>query len=100
MARHPGSNSERWWRVGRRAYPRDPGRGIEQVPGHLAGDHVGLVAVGDREQHVRVLGPGAAQHVRVRREAGQGPEIEVLLEVTQRVRVAVDDRDVVRLARE
>ena len=86
--------------VGAGADPRDPGRGVEQVEGHLAGDHVGLVAVGDREQHVGVLRPRAAQHVGVRGEAGQGAEIEVLLQVAERVRVAVDDGDVVGLSRQ
>ena len=86
--------------VGGGADPRDPGRGVEQVECHLAGDHVGLVAVGDREQHVGVLRPRAAQHVGVRREAGQGAEVEVLLEVAQRVRGVVDDGDVIGLAGE
>jgi hypothetical protein len=42
--------------------PGDLGRGVEQGVGDLAGDHVGLVAVGQRDQHVGVGDPGLLQY--------------------------------------
>ena len=100
MARHPGSNSEGCCRYeGARTRAIRVG-GVEQVEGHLARDHVGLVAVGDCEQHVRVRRARAAQHVRVRRGAGQRAKVEMILKVLERFGVAVDDGDVVGFARE
>ena len=69
----------------------------EQRPGHLAGDHVHFVAVGQRDDHVGVGGAGQLEHVRVRAVAGDGADVEAVLQVAQQVVVDVDDRDVVGL---
>ena len=45
--------------------PADGGRGLVQQLGDLAGDHVGLIAVGDGNYHVAVFGTGLAEYGRV-----------------------------------
>ena len=84
--------------VGRLTHPGDLGRGMEQRIGDLAGDHVGLVAVGDRYQHVGVIGAGLAQDRWQRATALYGADIEAIAEVAQAFAIGVDHRDVVGFA--
>ena len=44
---------------------RDLGGRAEQRVGDLAGHHVDFVAVGDCDDHVRIMGPGAFEHAGV-----------------------------------
>ena len=75
-------------------------RGVEQGVGHLTGDHVGLVTVGDCDQHVRILGPRLAQHPGVGAVAVHHPQVELVLQLPQAVAVGVDYGDVVVLTGE
>ena len=84
--------------VGRLAHPGNFGRGVEKRIGHLAGDHVGFVAVGYRHQHVGVVGTGLAQHRRQRAAALNGADIQTVAQVAQAVAVGVDHGDVVGFA--
>ena len=51
-------------RVVARADARDLGLGAEEAPGHVARDHVGLVAVGERDDHVGVARAGRLERAR------------------------------------
>jgi hypothetical protein len=84
--------------VFRGADARYLGRDVKQAVGDLAGHHVGLIAVGDREHHVCVFGPGLLQHIGVGRMADDGAQIEALLQLLQAGRIEIDDGDVVLLA--
>ena len=61
----------------------DLGRGMEQRPGGLTGDHIGLVAVGDGDHHVGIVGAGALQHVGVRGSALHSADIQAVLQFAQ-----------------
>ena len=80
------------------AHPRDLGRRMEQRVGHLTGDHVGLVAVGDGDDHVGVLGAGAREHIGVCAMTLHRAQIEAILQVAQQIGVLIDHGDVVGLA--
>ena len=82
------------------AHARDLGGGVEEGVGPLAGDHVRLVAVGDREDHVGVLGPRLLQHVGVGAAPEHGADVEPVAQALEPRRVGVDHGDVVRLARQ
>ncbi|MND82009.1 hypothetical protein D3C80_738230 [compost metagenome] len=84
--------------VGRFAHPGDLGRGVEQGMGDLAGDHVGLVAVGYRHQHVGVVGAGLAQHGRERGAALDGTDVQAVAEVAQALAIGIDHGNVVGFA--
>ncbi|MNF75145.1 hypothetical protein D3C84_572010 [compost metagenome] len=86
--------------IGRGANARHLVRGVEQGVGHLAGDHVGLVAVGDRHQHVGILGARFAQHPGVSAVTVHHPQIELVLQLPQTVAVGIDYGDVVVFTRE
>ncbi len=73
----------------------DLGRDVEHGGGELARDHVDLVALRDREQHVRVSRAGLLQHRRLRGVAGHGPQIETVLQSLQPRGVDIDDGNVV-----
>ena len=79
------------------AHPGYLGGGMEQGVGHLAGHHVDLVTVGDRHQHVGVFGAGLEQGVGVRGLAGDGADVQPVLQGAELVAVGVDHRDVVLL---
>ena len=82
------------------AYPRDAGGGMEEGIGDLAGDHVGLVAIGDCQDDMGVLGPGPLQHVGMGAMPQDGPKVEAVLEFPEYFGIAIHDRDVVGLARQ
>ena len=71
---------------------------MKQRVGDLAGDHVGLVAVGNGENQVGVLGAGLLQHVGMRRMPEYGTDVQMILQSSELLGVAIDDGDVVRLA--
>ena len=76
---------------------RDLGWRVKQRVGDLAGDHVGFVAVGQRDDDIGIVGAGAAQDVGVRGVADDGADIEPVLQFAQHVRPGVDDGDFVGL---
>ncbi|MNP13738.1 hypothetical protein D3C76_1060310 [compost metagenome] len=84
--------------IGRGANARHLVRGVEQGVGHLAGDHVGLVAVGYRHQHVGVVGAGLAQHGRERGAALDGTDVQAVAEVAQALAIGIDHGNVVGFA--
>ena len=86
--------------IGGRPNARHLVRGVEQGVGDLAGDHVGLVAVGDGDQHVGILGAGFAQHPGMGAVAIHHPQVEFVLQFAQALAIGVDDGDVVVLAGE
>ena len=84
--------------VSRFPHPSDLGRGVEQGVGDLAGDHVGLVAVGHSHQHVGIVGTGLAQHRRKRRAALHRTNVQAVAQVAQALGIGVDHGDVVGFA--
>src|SRR5690606_26244730 len=72
------------------------GRAVERVA-DLAGDHVGLVTVGDGNHHVGVLRACLVEHGGVGGVAVHGADVQPLLQVLQELGVAVHHRDVVGL---
>ncbi|MNF72204.1 hypothetical protein D3C84_541750 [compost metagenome] len=66
--------------------------------GDLAGDHVGFVAVGHRDQHVGVIGARLTEHGRQRAAPLHRPNVEAITEVAQAFAVGVDHGDVIRFA--
>ncbi len=81
-----------------RPHAGDLGGRMEEGVGDLTGDHVGLVAVGDRNDHVGVFRAGTPQHVGVCAVAEDGAQIEAVLQLSEQLRNLVDDGDVVGLA--
>jgi len=77
------------------AYPGNLGRDVEHGRGQLAGDQVGLVALGDRENHVGVAGSGAFQGFRMAGIADYGAQVEAILQFAQATGIGIDDGDVV-----
>ena len=83
--------------IGWRADPCHLVRGVEQGVGHLTGDHVGLVTVGDGDQHVGILSTRFAQHLGVGAVTVDHPQVKLVLQFAQAFAVGVDDGDVVVL---
>ena len=81
--------------IGVGSYPAYGGRGLVQQFGHLAGDHICLVTVGDGNQHVGVFGPGLSQCRGIGRRALNGADVEPVLQFAQSGTIAVDNGDVV-----
>ena len=79
------------------ANTRDLGRGMEQRVGNLAGHHIEFVGLGDRDNHVGIIGTGAAQYIRVGGVATHGADIEVFLQVAKQYGVGIDYSDIVGL---
>ena len=74
----------------RGAHPGDAQRRLEQAVGDLAGDHVDLVAGGQRDQHVGVLGAGLGQDGGVRAVAAQGAQVDPAADALQQLLVQID----------
>ena len=70
---------------------------VEQRVGHLAGDHVGFVGVGERDDNVSIIRAGAIEHLRMRGMTNYRADIEPVLQFTQHVRPHVDNSDLVGL---
>ena len=89
------ANSLGWLRVFGGADARDlRARAIQRVR-HLAGHHVDLVARGQRHHDV---GGGAArglEHGWIGGVAGDGADVEAILQIAQHLFIGVDDRDFV-----
>ena len=68
--------------------------------GDLADHHVDFIEVGDRDDHLAVRRPRPLQNVRVRRVADDAAHVEINRDLINQIRVLVDDRDFVLLARE
>ena len=79
------------------AYARDLGRHLEQGMADLAGDHVHLVRIGDRDQHVGLLGTRHLQRAGMRGVANEGAHVERVVDLADQVRRLVDDGDVIAL---
>ena len=84
-------------KVSRRPDQRDLGRDVEDRVRDAARDDVDLVVLGQRDQHVGVVGVGALQHVRVRTAPDQRAHVETMANVVQARRVLVYQRDLVVL---
>ena len=82
------------------AYASDLGRNVEHRRGQLARDHVGLVALGDREDEIRIARAGLLENRGMGGVADEGSQIEPVLEGLQAVWGDVDHRDVVGFGNE
>ena len=69
-------------------------RAVER-PRHVAGDHVDLVAVGQRDQHVGARGAGLLERAWARGIAAYGAYVEPVLQVAQHVVIDIHNGDVV-----
>jgi hypothetical protein len=65
----------------------------------LAGHHVHFVGAGERDEDVGIGDAGRLEHRRIRGVAGDGADVEAVLQVAQQVLVGIDDRDFVGWAR-
>ena len=70
-------------------------RRVEHRVGDLAGHHVGLIAVGHRDDHVRVPRACLIEHRRMGPGAVYGLQVQPLLEVAQDRRIAIDYRNII-----
>jgi hypothetical protein len=75
--------------------PRDASRHVEDLGREVAGDEVGLVALGRGDHHVGVIGAGRAQRRRLRGVAHHRAQVEPVLQLGQALRIGIDDGDVV-----
>ena len=78
----------------------DFARRAKQGVRHLTGDHVGLVGVGDRHQHVGIVGTGVTQYMGKRAMPEHGFYVDAILQFTQTLRVGINDGDIVFLTGE
>ena len=62
------------------SHPGNFGRGVKKCVSHLTGEHVGLVTVGDGQQHIGIFGPGPFQDVGVGPVTEHGAKIEMVLQ--------------------
>ena len=79
------------------AHARDFLRRPVQRPSDVAGQHVDLVAVGERDQDVGAGDAGGLENARTGRVAVDGANVEPILQIAQDVLVHVDDGDIVGL---
>ena len=80
------------------AHPGDFGGSVKQGVGDLAGDHVSLVAVGYRQDHIRILGAGPHQDIRLSCMPFYRVQIEPVLQLHQERLVLIDYRNVIGFA--
>ena len=80
------------------AHPGNFGGGAKQRVGHLTGDHIDLVGVGHRDQHIGVFAARLAQHDGVGACTGHRADIQLGVQLAQFCAVGIDDGDVVLLA--
>ena len=81
--------------IGLGAYAGDLGRHLEQRMRDLAGHHVDLVGLGDRDDHVAVAGRRTLQHIGMGGEADQRADIERVADLARQVFGPVDHRHVI-----
>ncbi len=62
----------------------------------MAGQHVDLVAVGERDENVGAGDAGGFEDSGARRIADHGANVEPVLQIAQHVVIRIDDGDVVR----
>ena len=74
---------------------RDRSPRTEDLDRELGGHHIAIVALGQREEQVAILGAGAAQHGFVGAVAADGIAVEVPRQTVERGRREIDDGDVV-----
>ena len=96
----PGGEEFRVLEKARGPHPGDAGGRVEEGVGHLTGDHVGLIAVGDRQDDMGILRTGPLQDVGMGAVTMDGAEVEAVLKLTQQGGILVHHRDVVGLAGE
>jgi len=63
----------------------------------LAGDHVDFIAIGQRDQHIGVVGAGILEQARIRTVATNRAQIEPILQIRKNLLVGVDNRDFIAL---
>ncbi len=68
--------------------------------GDMAGDHVHLVGMRDRDQHVGIAGAGPLQDLRMGGVADQALHVEGVRQLFDQLARDVDDSDVIVLAGE
>jgi hypothetical protein len=62
---------------------------------HLAGDEIGLIALGHGNQQVGVVQTGIGQYRRMRCVADDRLQVKAILQMRQPLMVAIDHRDIV-----
>ena len=77
------------------AHPGDLARGVKERPGHLTGHHVGLVVVGDGDEHLGIVATGLFEHLGMGGVAADGAQVEAVLEGLEQLGVLVHHGDVV-----
>src|ERR1017187_2101941 len=75
----------------RGAHARDAGGNVVLVRRDLAGHQIGFVALRYRDQHVRVFDAGPSQNRRIGRAAGDGAQVQPVLQQAQARAVDVYD---------
>ena len=68
---------------------------IEQGMRHLAGDHIDLIMIGHRNDHIRIIGPGMIQSFRIRGMPDHAIGFELIIHRGDGCGVAVNHGDIV-----
>ncbi len=71
---------------------------MEQRVGHLAGHHIGFIAVGDGKNHVGILGTCTGQDIRVRGMTDDRTDINTILQILKDIGPMIDHGDVIGFA--
>ena len=77
------------------AHPGNLGGGMKQRVGDLTRDHIGLVAAGNRQHHVRIIGTRLGERLRIGCMAGNGTYVESILQILKDGRVFIDHGNIV-----
>ena len=83
--------------IGTVADPGNLDRHLKEGFGHLTGDHIDLIRIGNRDQHVGVRGVGMIQEIRVGGITNQGLDVELFTDFLDQFRRPVDDGNVIVL---
>ena len=84
----------------RRPYPGNFLGGVEKRVGDLAGRHVDLILIRNRENQVGIINTRTFEHTRVRSRTRHRPDIESILQSGEFFRINIDQRDIIVFTRE
>ncbi len=80
-----------------RTNSRNLGRGMKYGRSHLAGNHIDLVAVGQRDNHIGIISAGLFEQTWVGAITANSAQIESLLQFRQNLLIDIDDSQLVAI---
>jgi len=81
--------------ITQRAHPGNFCWSMEQGVGDLASDHIGFIAIGDSENHIRIFSPCPRQHTGVCRLPLHGAYIKPILYLSQQLGILIYNGNVI-----